>query len=99
MVDFPNLSPTQRHILEMLVANGEMYGLEMVNASNRLKRGTVYVILNRMEDKGFIESRKQELAPGAAGAPRRIYRPTGHGARVLQALEIASRAFALEAAK
>ena len=97
-MDFPHLSATQRHILEMLVANGEMYGLEMVNASNRLKRGTVYVILNRMEDKGFIESHKQELAPGAAGAPRRIYKPTGHGARLLHALELATQHLAGETA-
>ena len=70
--------------------------LEMVNASNRLKRGTVYVILNRMEDKGFIESRKQELPLGAAGAPRRIYKPTGHGARVLHVLELATQSLAAE---
>jgi DNA-binding PadR family transcriptional regulator len=98
MDDFPNLSPTQRHILDMIITNGEMYGLEMVAASNRLKRGTVYVTLNRMEEKGLIESRTQELAAGDAGAPRRIYKATGHGARVLQAYELASQSLAGETA-
>lgn len=93
MGDFPNLSVRQREILKMLVANGEMYGLEMVNVSGRLKRGSIYVILNRMENKGLIESRKQEVAPGAAGAARRVYKVTGHGSRVLGALEVAMRAF------
>ena len=90
MDGFPRLSGKETLILRMLLEKGEAYGLEMVTESKgALKRGTVYVTLNRMEDKGFIESRKEELPPGAAGAPRRIYRASGLGARVLHACELA----------
>lgn len=87
---FPRLSRKEALILEMLVAGGEMYGLEMVETSQgELKRGTVYVTLNRMEDKGYIESRTEEQPPPEGGLPRRRYKPTGYGARLLSALELA----------
>ena len=63
-----------------------MFGLQLVEASNRqLKRGTVYVTLGRMEQKGFIESEQELQSAGAIGLPRRIYRPTALGKRVLKA--------------
>lgn len=34
----------------------------------RSKRGSVYVILARMEEKGFLDSRQEERAPGAQRA-------------------------------
>ena len=73
-------------ILELLVRQRGVYGLELVAASRgELKRGTVYVTLGRMEDKGYITS-EQEAAPAAAGGlPRRVYQPTALGRRVLQA--------------
>ena len=44
-------------VLELLVGNKQLYGLQLVAASKgRLKRGTVYVTLGRMEDKGYIAS-------------------------------------------
>ena len=90
MDDFPRLSAKEALILRMLLDKGEAYGLEMVHESTgALKRGTIYVTLSRMEDKGFVESRKEELPPAAAGAPRRMYRASGHGAQVLSAWETA----------
>jgi len=72
-------------ILELLT-NSEMYGLQLVKASGgRLKRGTVYVTLGRMEEKGYVESRPEARHVGAIGLPRRLYRPTGLGLRVLAA--------------
>jgi len=83
----PTLSGKERIILELLINSGEMYGLELVKASDgELKRGTVYVTLDRMEDKGLVESRQEDQAEHG-GIPRRLYRPTGHGARVLRAIE------------
>ncbi len=80
------LSPTESLILGLLVRDAEMYGLEMVTASRgRLKRGTVYVTLGRMEDKGFVASRLEAPPPDAGGMPRRIYRATALGRRVLTA--------------
>lgn len=91
----PRLSATERIILELLVEHGELFGLAMVEASGgRLKRGTVYVTLGRMEDKGYLESRQEPLPPGATGLPRRLYTPTGHALRVLDAWRLAERMLA-----
>ena len=73
-------------ILELLVRHDEMYGLELVAASPRqIKRGTVYVTLGRMEEKGYVASRLEDAPVGAGGLPRRIYRPTPLGRQVLSA--------------
>jgi DNA-binding PadR family transcriptional regulator len=80
------LSNKENLILELLVRRPEMYGLELVAASKRrLKRGTVYVTLGRMEEKGYIRSRVEDAPPGAGGLPRRVYQPTALGRRVLAA--------------
>jgi DNA-binding PadR family transcriptional regulator len=82
----PTLPPKEALILDLLVGEGEMYGLQLVAASKRrLKRGTVYVTLGRMEDKGFISSRFENGPPDEGGLPRRIYEPTAFGRRVLRA--------------
>jgi DNA-binding PadR family transcriptional regulator len=73
-------------ILELLVRHQELYGLQLVAASKgRLKRGTVYVTLGRMEDKGYIASQLGDPPPGAGGLPRRIYAPTALGRRMFTA--------------
>lgn len=96
-MSLPQLSPKKRLVLEMLVSNQEMYGLEMVDASKgQLKRGTVYVTLARMQDEGLVESRIVE-EDGLPGPPRRFYRITGHGSRVLAAWHAASAAWMQEA--
>lgn len=74
--------------MRLLVRHGETYGLKMVDDSEGdLKRGTIYVTLKRMEEKGYITSRQEEQLPGAIGLPRRLYNLTGTGVRVLQAWE------------
>jgi DNA-binding PadR family transcriptional regulator len=81
----PTLSSKESLILELLVDRGEMYGLQLVSASRRrLKRGTVYVTLGRMEDKGYISSRTEDAPPDAGGLPRRMYAATPFGERVLE---------------
>ena len=63
-----------------------MFGLHMVAASGgALKRGTIYVTLSRMEAKGYVESEQEPSQLGAIGLPRRIYRPTALGERMLRA--------------
>lgn len=91
----PRLSATERLILELLVEHGELFGLALVNAANgRLKRGTVYVTLGRMEEKGYLDSRQEPLPAGAIGLPRRLYTPTGYALRVLEAWRIAAQVLA-----
>ena len=72
-----------------------MYGLELVNTvPDKLKRGTVYVTLSRMADKGYVESRQVPGDEGTGGLPRRLFKATGYGARVVAAWELARSAFA-----
>jgi DNA-binding PadR family transcriptional regulator len=86
------LSRKESMILELLVQERARYGLQLVAASRRqLKRGTVYVTLGRMEDKGYITSRLEDAPPAAGGLPRRVYEPTALGRRVLAAWTGASR--------
>ena len=80
--------------MELLADQGKLFGLQMVERSGgRLKRGTVYVTLGRMHEKGYLESRQEPLPEGAIGLPRRLYRPTGHAMRVLEAWQEAERTF------
>ena|SRR6266536_793887 len=82
----PSLPPKEALILELLAGGRERYGLELVNASKgRLKRGTVYVTLGRMEDKRFVTSRLEDAPAEAGGLPRRLYEATALGRRVLDA--------------
>jgi PadR family transcriptional regulator PadR len=99
MADEPiTLPPKERLILELLVGAGTMFGLQLVDASQgRLKRGTVYVTLKRMETKGLVESKQEAPVPGAIGLPRRLYEPTAHGKRVLAAWATLARELAWDA--
>ena len=80
----PSLPAKERLILELLLSQGSLFGLQLVALSDgALKRGTVYVTLGRMEAKGFIRSEQEAVPPGAIGLPRRLYYPTPLGERVL----------------
>jgi PadR family transcriptional regulator PadR len=82
----PTLSSKEGLVLELLVQQGEMYGLQLVSSSRRrLKRGTVYVTLGRMEEKGYIRSRLEAAPAKIGGLPRRLYEATALGRRVLSA--------------
>lgn len=84
----PSLSGKEYLIINLLIGNGikPMYGLELVEKSEGdLKRGTIYVTLARLEDKGYVTSEKEAERPGIA-MPRRHYKVTGEGRRVYQAL-------------
>jgi len=79
------ISSKELLILNLLVEEPELYGLQLVAASRgRLKRGTVYVTLGRMEDKGLIRSRPDEPPEGAGGLPRRLYVLTALGRRAFK---------------
>src|SRR5262245_17199898 len=81
----PTLSSKETLILELLVQHKELYGLQLVAASkSRSKPGTVYVTLAGMETKGYVTSRAEDPPPDAGGLPRRMYRPTAFGRRVLE---------------
>jgi DNA-binding PadR family transcriptional regulator len=93
----PTLPPKERLILDLLIAQGPLFGLQLVALSDgALKRGTVYVTLGRMEAKGFIRSEQEAMPPGAIGLPRRLYYPTPLGERVLDAWSQVAQAFVPE---
>jgi DNA-binding PadR family transcriptional regulator len=94
---FPRLSTKERLILDLLDNQGDQYGLQLVESSaGRLSRGTVYVTLGRMQEKGYLDSRQEPLPEGAIGLPRRLYRPTAYALRVLQAWRLAEQALYAE---
>ena len=71
--------------LQLLEA-GDAYGLELVERSNgALKRGTVYVTLGRLEEKGLVSAHEDPDPSSHPGMPRRRYRLTALGARHLLA--------------
>jgi DNA-binding PadR family transcriptional regulator len=95
----PSISATESMILDLLEARTR-FGLELVDASGgRLKRGSVYVTLARMEAKGFVQSEQEERQPGAIGLPRRLYRATPYGMKVRDAYRILRNALSLRPAQ
>jgi PadR family transcriptional regulator, regulatory protein PadR len=93
----PTLPPKERLILDLLIEESPLFGLQLVALSGgALKRGTVYVTLGRMEAKGYVVSEQESLPEGAIGLPRRLYRPTPLGERVLRAWNLVVRELVLE---
>jgi DNA-binding PadR family transcriptional regulator len=89
-----NITKKEALILGQLVASAgsELYGLQMVNASNdQLKLGTVYVTLGRLEEKGFLEGRREDTSERTV--PRRLYKITGAGRRTYMAYSAAMAAY------
>ena len=80
------LSPKELLVLELLLQQQDLYGLQLVASSRgRLKRGTVYVTLARMEDKGYVTSKLDAAPAGTGGLPRRLYAATPLGRRMFAA--------------
>ncbi len=84
----------KRGTLEMvilkLLEERQMYGYELIAALDQrggpqfqLKEGTVYPVLYRQEDAGFIEARWETAD---RGVPRKYYRLTESGAKQLARL-------------
>lgn len=94
------LSNKEHLVLDLLAHHGELYGLQLVAESRgRLKRGTVYVTLGRMETKGYVTSRAEDAPDGAGGLPRRVYQTTPYGLRVHKAWTTMLRHLSVEHAR
>lgn len=77
-------------ILNFLAVRGSLYGLELVDLSNgALKRGTVYVTLGRMQEKGLVRQVEDKKPEGHAGMPRPRYQITATGRRAVAARDLA----------
>ncbi len=61
------------------------YGLQVANETG-LRSGTLYPILARLEDAGWVESQWEKIDESAAGRrARRYYRLTAEGEQVARA--------------
>jgi PadR family transcriptional regulator, regulatory protein PadR len=72
----------------------EWYGFDLIDQT-KIKSGTLYPILIRLEKAGWLESRLEDVDPHVVGRPaRRLYLLTGEGERLARA-ELASHLDAL----
>lgn len=80
-------APLQRALLFFLHdPSGRYYGLEIAREAG-LQRGTLYPMLARLEERGWVTSEWEEIDPAAEGRrPRRYYTLTEEGRR--QALQV-----------
>jgi DNA-binding PadR family transcriptional regulator len=84
-----SFNKTEHIAMEILTSSisKKFYGLELVELSNgTLKRGSVYITLSRLEDRGFLESENEAAPKGTI--PRRVYKVTGAGQRAYTAWQM-----------
>ena len=90
MAKEPRLTLQTLKVLGTLAPGNELSGADIRRAS-KLATGTVYPILLRLEDAGWVTSRWEEIDPKEAGRPqRRFYRLTAVGAAALRRAEAES---------
>jgi PadR family transcriptional regulator PadR len=78
----PRMTLQTLEVLSAMLDNcyREWYGLQLSSASG-LKTGTIYPVLARLEQAGWVSSYWEEVDPSIVGRPRRrLYRLTGVGA-------------------
>ena len=88
----PRITLQVRLVLQAFLdaAGDEQYGLELIDATG-LFPGTIYPILARLEQAGWLESRWEDVDQHAAGRPRRrYYRLTPDGLRAARAASAAA---------
>jgi DNA-binding PadR family transcriptional regulator len=88
--EFKRLAPL---VLRLIAdGGGESYGLDLINRSGQLSQRTVYPVLRRLEQEGFLTSyeRPGEVIPERMGRPRRYYMMTPAGDAVLALRKLGS---------
>ena len=81
-------------LLAVLHLDAEAYGVAVADAITartglRVALGSVYTTLNRLENKGLLNSRREAPTPVRGGRSRRCYRVTPAGRGALEATRIA----------
>ncbi len=79
----------QMLLLTVMRLDDDAYGVRIMaeleeRVGRRVSRGSVYVTLDRMEDKGWIVSESAPAQSGRGGRPRRIVRVTPEGVDALR---------------
>ena len=79
----------QMLLLTAMRLGDEAYGVRLMeeleaSIGRRVSRGSVYVTLDRLEDKGWIISETAASRAGRGGRPRRVVRVTPEGVAALR---------------
>lgn len=76
----PRLTGNTFRVLDALITEPDIAGADIARKTG-LKTGTLYPILMRLEDAGWLKSVWEEGTASAMGRPRRrLYKVTGVGA-------------------
>ena len=85
------LSEPEFHVL-LALGEADLHGYGIIRAVEeatggrvRLRTGTLYTALRRMEGRGWVEETEDRPAPADDDARRRYYRVTGRGVAVARA--------------
>lgn len=84
----------QMLLLSAMRLGDDAYGVRLAeeleaSVGRRVSRGSVYVTLDRMEEKGWIESESTRPRPERGGRPRRVVRLTPAGLDALRKSRVA----------
>jgi PadR family transcriptional regulator, regulatory protein PadR len=83
----PRMTAQTLAVLALLLEDptAEWHGFGLIDRT-KIKSGTLYPILIRLEKAGWLESRLEAVDPHVAGRPpRRLYVLTGEGERLARA--------------
>jgi PadR family transcriptional regulator PadR len=83
MGDEPRLTLQLLAVLNLMLEapSADWYGLELAQRI-KLKSGTIYPLLARLERVGWLESHEENIDPSTEGRPRRrLYHLTAEGER------------------
>jgi len=78
----------EKILMAILRQNNDAYGAivrqTLEEAGRKISVGALYVTLDRLETKGFIEGREGEVPSSRGGKPRRYFKVTGSGSEALR---------------
>lgn len=78
-------------LLAILAVDENAYGVpiraRIEEAGRKTSVGALYVTLDRLQDKGFVESWEGEATPQRGGRAKKYFRVTGTGRDALRATE------------
>jgi DNA-binding PadR family transcriptional regulator len=82
------MTEDEKTLLRLLSSCSEpMYGLDLIKRSDgALRRGTVYVALQSLEEEALVSSREEKNVPPHIGIARRLYTITSRGRYVALSL-------------
>ena len=88
MIAFMSRHPTAKELRALRILTDHpdgLFGLELVRRSGKvISRGSVYFILDRMQQAGWVDSRPEAPPAGYGGKLRNIFTVNAEGRKVLE---------------